>query len=278
MKIDRESTPRMPQLTRAAKFALLAAFAFGWSSLPARGQNSRDQNSNSSSEPASELARENLKHVAASATEIESILHKDPGLVVELKSWIAKRATEQGQIVTDDDLTDQAIFERLRNDIEFRAVATRLVQRYGYLTPQLNPMSQEGKEQQLVSEERAKWIAMEQEQEMESAHALNVQQACLTQKTANCLSRPSAPADRPDNGATSGGGSAQPPSVPNSPSTLPFNSNPSSSPFPSQRPSSGSLQIYQASASQSDLLSQMPMASGDSLESLGALSQANAAG
>ena len=268
----------MPRRTRAAKLALVAAFAFGWSALPAHAQNSRDQNSYPSSEPASELARENLKHVAASATEIESILHKDPGLVVELKSWIAKRATEQGQIVTDDDLTDQAIFERLRNDIEFRAVATRLVQRYGYLTPQLNPMSQEGKEQQLVSEERAKWIAMEQEQEMESAHALNVQQACQMQQTANCASRPSAPAVRPDIGNTSGGGSTQPPSVPNSPSTLPFNANPNSSPFPTQRPSSGSLQIYQASASQSDLLSQMPMASGDSLESLGALSQANAAG
>jgi protein involved in polysaccharide export with SLBB domain len=251
------------------KFAL-ATVVFWAGALPLFAQNSSNPYSNESPENTSELARENLKHVAASAPEIEAILHKDEGLLVELKSWIAKRATEQGQVVTDSDLTDVAIFERLRSDVEFRSVATRLVQRYGYLTPQLNPFSQEGKEQDLVSQERAKWIAMEQEQQREGAHAAGYQQNCSPPQSANCTSRPASPASRPDSG--SGGG---PPQPPNLPANTPFNP-PNASPSPTQR--TQSPQIYQTGASQTDLLSQMPMASGDSLSSLGALGQANPTG
>ena len=76
------------------------------------------------------------------------------------------------------------------------------------------------------------------------------------------------PAARPDLGS-GGGGSIQPPNLP---ANTPFNPTPNPSPSPT-RPQSP--QIYQTGASQSDLLSQMPMASGDSLSSLGVLGQAN---
>src|ERR1700723_3200052 len=260
-----------PRRSGALLKLALATVVFWAGALPLFAQYSRDPNSNETSESTSELARENMKRVAASSAEIEAILHKDAGLLVELKTWIAKRATEQGQVVTDSDLTDVAIFDRLRNDIEFRSVATRLVQRYGYLTPQVNPYSQEGKEQDLVSQERAKWIAMEQEQQREGAHAAGYQQNCSPQQSANCTSRPSSPAARPDLGS-GGGGSNQPPNLP---ANTPFNPTPSPSPSPT-RPQTP--QIYQTGASQSDLLSQMPMASGDSLSSLGALGQANPTG
>jgi len=61
--------------------------------------------------------------------------------MVELKRWVAKEATENGQVVEDSSLTDQAIFERLEQDVAFRSVATRLLQRYGYLMPTPNPES-----------------------------------------------------------------------------------------------------------------------------------------
>src|ERR1700687_2558244 len=86
----------------------------------------------------SELGRENLSRAAASATDIKSVLIKDAGLMVELKRWVAKDATGHGQIISDSDLTDEAIFDRLDMDVQFRAVATLLVQRYGYLVPKLN--------------------------------------------------------------------------------------------------------------------------------------------
>ena len=84
------------------------------------------------------LAAENLNRVAASAAQVEELLRKEPGLLVELKQWVAKEATDRGQILDDAELTEQAIFERLNHDLEFLSVATRLLQRYGYLMPKLN--------------------------------------------------------------------------------------------------------------------------------------------
>ena len=65
--------------------------------------------------PTSELGRENLSRVAASAADIKTILVKDTGLMVELKRWVAKDATSQGQIISEADLTDDAIFDRLQS-------------------------------------------------------------------------------------------------------------------------------------------------------------------
>src|SRR3984893_16304201 len=113
----------------------------------------------------SELGRENLSRAAASATDIKAVLIKDAGLMVELKRWIAKDATGHGQIISDADLTDEAIFDRLDVDVQFRAVATLLVQRYGYLVPKLNPESEAAKERELLVQERTKWLAQAQEQE-----------------------------------------------------------------------------------------------------------------
>jgi hypothetical protein len=113
----------------------------------------------------SELGRENLSRVAASAADIKSILVKDTGLMVELKRWVAREATAQGQIITDVELSDEAIYDRLVSDVQFRSVATTLVQRYAYLVPQLNPDSAAGKEQEFVAMERAKLAARRQEEE-----------------------------------------------------------------------------------------------------------------
>ena len=116
----------------------------------------------------SDLGRENLSRVAASAAEIKTVLVKDSGLMVELKRWVAKDATAHGQIVSDGDLTDEAIFDRLQSDVQFRSVATTLVQRYGYLVPQVNPDSAAGKEQELLAKERVKWIAQSEQEEFEA--------------------------------------------------------------------------------------------------------------
>lgn len=113
----------------------------------------------------SELAMENLKHAAASSVQIREVLVKDAGLLVELKRWIAKETADNGQIVEDASLTDQALFDRLDHDIVFRSVATRLLQRYGYLLPATNPESSLGKEEELVLKERARRIVQIEAQE-----------------------------------------------------------------------------------------------------------------
>jgi len=149
----------------------------------------------------SELGRENLDRVAASTAEIRSVLVKDAGLMVELKRWVAKDATDHGQIVSDSDLTDDAIFERLESDPQFRAVATRLLQRFGYLLPQYNPGSEAAQERSALIQERTKQIVESQEEELaaQKRSVRNAQNAesCDQELDQDCIglrsSQPSAP-------------------------------------------------------------------------------------
>jgi len=140
----------------------------------------------------SDLAKDNFNHVAASSIQIREVLVKDAGLLVELKRWVAKEATDNGQVVEDSALTDDAIFDRLDHDVEFRSVATRLVQRYGYLLPSPNPDSEFAKEQDLVLKERARrLVQIEAQEDTESLHPKNDQQvertgACDPQQNENC--------------------------------------------------------------------------------------------
>lgn len=104
----------------------------------------------------SDLGRENADRVAASPQQIRAVLVKDAGLIVELKHWVSNEATANGQLIDDADLTDQAIFDRLEQDVTFRAAATRLLRRFGYLLPALNPDSEMAKQQELLLKERAR--------------------------------------------------------------------------------------------------------------------------
>jgi protein involved in polysaccharide export with SLBB domain len=126
----------------------------------------------------SELAQGNLSRVAASSIQIRTVLLKDAGLLVELKRWVAKEAADNGQIVDDSQLSDQGIFDRLDSDVAFRSVATRLVQRYGYLLPAPNPESSFAKEEELVLKERARRLVQVEAQEDNAALQLpkNAQQ------------------------------------------------------------------------------------------------------
>jgi protein involved in polysaccharide export with SLBB domain len=110
-------------------------------------------------ERVSDWAEDNLDLVSASVPQIREVLAKDPGLMVELKRLMAKQATDKGQIVTERDMTDAAILDRLENDAPFRGLATRLLQRYGYLTPQINELSPQGQEEDLVRKARSARIA-----------------------------------------------------------------------------------------------------------------------
>ncbi len=124
----------------------------------------------------SDLAKDNFDRVGASPAQIKDVLIKDPGLMVELKRWIAKEASDNGQIVSDEDLTDNSVFDRLTTDVRFRSVATRLVQRYGYLRPNVNPDSELGKEQELLVKERVRrLVQIEAQEDTESIKPQNRQ-------------------------------------------------------------------------------------------------------
>lgn len=117
----------------------------------------------------SELAKDNYYRVAASPLDIKGLLLGNPGLMVEVKRLIAKEASDNGQVVNDDDLSDQAVNDRLTSDVAFRAAVTRLLQRYGYLLPKVNPDSDAAKEQDLILKERARrFVQIESQEDSES--------------------------------------------------------------------------------------------------------------
>ncbi len=158
-----------------------------------------------------------MSHVAGTTTQLVLILHRDPGLLVELKRWIARDATDHGQLVTDTDLSDEAIFDRLENDIAFRAVVTALVQKYGYLLPTVNPDSMLGKQEDLLMKERVKVIAEEEGAERDRARQ---EQQRSVQQTQGCDSR----------NANCAAPNAQPPSIQQLPPQQPTNEYPSQVP------------------------------------------------
>ncbi len=132
------------------------------------------------------LERENSARVAASSVQIKDVLVHDAGLMVELKRWVAKEATDNGQVVEDVTLTDQAIFDRLDQDIIFRSVATQLLQRYGYLTPAINPDSDFAKEQDLILKERARRFVALEGQEDAAMQAKKPEETDKAKTSANC--------------------------------------------------------------------------------------------
>ena len=183
-----------------------------------------------------DLTQENLGRVAASAIQIRSVLVKDEGLMVELKRWVAKEATDNGQVVEDSNLSDQAIFERLEQDIAFRSVATRLLQRYGYLMPMPNPDSDFAKEKELVLKERARrLVQIESQEDTESVRPqkndrdLERTATCDPRRDEDCPQQP--PAERRRNVRTPDGTS--------SPETTP-------QPIPEQQPSQSPSRILRA--------------------------------
>src|SRR5271165_2368386 len=162
----------------ARMFAPLVVLAFCVSALPQETTRQPRQPSGAprgANQGVSDLENENLLRVAASPSQIEEVLLKEPGILVELKRWVAREASDNGQVVSDEHLTDNAIFDRLKADVAFRSVATRLVQRYGYLRPSVNPDSELGKEQDLLIKERVRRLV--QIEAMEDSDALKPPQS-----------------------------------------------------------------------------------------------------
>src|SRR5580692_4252237 len=183
---------------KSARGLMCALIALGFGCGAARAQNQRPPQT-----LGSDLGRDNLSRVAASATELKSVLLTEVGLMVELKRWVAKDATDHGQIISDLDLTNDAIFERLETDVQFRSIATAIVQKYGFLVPRVNPESALGREQELLVQERTKWLAQHQEEDRIAAHQKNLQNSLQTARTCDsqidgdCTNaQPNSPADK----------------------------------------------------------------------------------
>src|SRR5437867_4781163 len=148
--------------------------------------------------PAPDIISDNLDRVAASADQILEVLNREAGLMVELKRLLAQDAGASGQILEEADLTDGAVAERLHSDLRARVLATRLLQRYGYLVPRLNPESDLGAEQRLVRQERAQMLARaaERRDTLGEGSATGRNATCDPRSVPECALPSSFPEDR----------------------------------------------------------------------------------
>src|ERR1700674_4065235 len=145
-----------------------------------------------------DIISDNLDRVAASADQILEVLNREAGLMVELKRLLAQEAGASGQILEEADLTDVAVAERLRSDLRARVLATRLLQRYGYLVPRVNPDSDLGAEQRLVRQERAQILARaaERRDTLSDSSPAAQNEACDPRRFSECALPSTLPQDR----------------------------------------------------------------------------------
>jgi protein involved in polysaccharide export with SLBB domain len=120
-----------PIIRRCISLILLGTQLFlpiAWSQQPATYSRSTaiDQ-ANSRAE------REAEQMVSLSADRIVAILRVEPGLLLQVKKALVRKAFEQGRILDPNDLTDDALFRLLAEDYTIRVIATREIVDRSYI-------------------------------------------------------------------------------------------------------------------------------------------------
>lgn len=77
--------------------------------------------------------REPETKISLSAGAIIEILHREPGLLLEVKKLLVRKADEQGRLLDPADLTDDALFQLLREDDNVRVLATEEIENREYV-------------------------------------------------------------------------------------------------------------------------------------------------
>jgi protein involved in polysaccharide export with SLBB domain len=108
--------------------AALAFSATAWSQQPATYSRSTaiDQKDSRAEHEAESM-------VSLSADRILFILRDEPGLLLQIKKALVRKAFEQGRILNPDDLTDDALFSLIRQDDNIRIIATHEIVDRSYI-------------------------------------------------------------------------------------------------------------------------------------------------
>src|SRR5579872_3927212 len=81
----------------------------------------------------SRAEREAEQMVSLSADRILTILRQEPGLLLQIKKTLVRKAFEQGRMLDPNDLTDDALFNLIREDDNIRVIATREIEDRSYI-------------------------------------------------------------------------------------------------------------------------------------------------
>jgi protein involved in polysaccharide export with SLBB domain len=71
--------------------------------------------------------------VSLSADKIVALLRQEPGLLLQVKKALVRKAFEQGRILDPNDLTDDALFSLIRQDDNIRVIATHEIVDRSYI-------------------------------------------------------------------------------------------------------------------------------------------------
>jgi hypothetical protein len=73
------------------------------------------------------------QQVALSPEMIIDLLHQEPGLLLQVKKMLVRKAYEQGRILDPEDLTDDALFQLLHEDHTICVLATHEIEDRAYI-------------------------------------------------------------------------------------------------------------------------------------------------
>src|SRR6266567_5749241 len=142
----RDCMGRTNLVRRIAGLSLVSAFCMsliGFSSNSAKAQSA--QYSANRSGIRSRAEQEAEQKVALSPDKIIELLRQEPGLLLQVKKMLVRKAYEQGRILDPEDLTDEAVFQLLTEDHNICVLATREIEDRAYV--RAKPTQQEIEQQ-----------------------------------------------------------------------------------------------------------------------------------
>src|SRR4051794_37945570 len=118
---------------RSARFATAAILLglIGCGVISAQTQKQRYDTESMALKSQAEQAAE--RQVALSPEKIIELLRQEPGLLLQVKKMLVRKAYEQGRILDPEDLTDDALFQLLHEDHKICVLATREIEDREYV-------------------------------------------------------------------------------------------------------------------------------------------------
>src|SRR5215470_7985122 len=121
-----------------ALLLLISLFALSTRELCAQQQNDDAKNDYASRTRAlddadSRAEREAQRLVSLPPEKIILLLQQEPGLFLEIKKMLVRKAYAQGRVLDSRELTDEAIFRLIRDDEDTRALVTQQIVDRGYV-------------------------------------------------------------------------------------------------------------------------------------------------
>jgi protein involved in polysaccharide export with SLBB domain len=115
---------------RAGVVVLLAALGV----LPSAAQNAAQWDRTRAIDSANSRAEKAADElVSLSADKIISLLRAEPGLLLQVKKALVRKAYEQGRLLDPEDLTDDALFRLIREDVSVRILMTQQIEDRYYI-------------------------------------------------------------------------------------------------------------------------------------------------